>query len=326
MFSHIVSTLTPKYGLEEAQEMAFWILEEVASMSRSEVLVCKFTKNFPNLQEKSEKISSILTKLLNNEPIQYIFGHTLWSGLDLLVSPATLIPRPETASLIPLLDTYLSQRLTNDLPTKVCKYNVGLPNTDRKLTEGLPNPCRVLDIGTGSGCIALAVKQSHPDWEVHAVDFSAAALDIARQNAERNHLEVNFHQLDILDSAKTLDFIGTFGPFDIVLSNPPYICDSERADMRSNVLDYEPATALFVPDSDPLLFYRTIASYPWGKTTCLNSESISENTDNHHFVLGYEINERFGDETVALLAEQGYHDILLNHDDFSKPRFVFSHS
>lgn len=170
-------------------------------------------------------------------------------------------------------------------------------------TNPVPKP-RVLDIGTGSGCIALGLKQAYPDWEVFAVDISAPALEVASQNAKRNNLDVFFAQLDILDTQKTHEFIGKFGPFDLIISNPPYICEKEKKDMLPNVLNHEPHSALFVPDTDPLLFYRTIAH--------LHAATF----------LLFEINEQFGPLTAQMLSDEGYTDITITKDDYAKDRFI----
>lgn len=254
------------YEPEEARALARWIVDEVMD------------GRLP-----AERVDEVLTRLLRSEPIQYILGYTSWGDMCLHVSPATLIPRPETLSL--------------------CQHVARLyPEAESR---------HVLDIGTGSGCIALGVKRLRPLWQVSGVDLSVEALSVARRNAEANGLEVTFAELDILDSAKTDRFIGTIGrpvggdfPYDIVVSNPPYICQSERAAMADNVLLYEPETALFVPDDDPLLFYRRIAMLRWGAW------------------LAFEINERFGHETADMLRSLQYTDIQILIDDYDKPRFV----
>lgn len=257
LFDHIRTTLTPVYGPDEARELAFWILEEEAGLSRSDVLACKDTKNISNIE-------IILQKLLKKEPIQYIFGHTTWLGLDLNVTQDTLIPRPETAELVGWI-------------------------------EG--KNLRVLDIGTGSGCIAIALKQRHPDWDVTGLDISAGALQVARENAQKNHVEVNWIQADIQTDTPE-------GEWDIIVSNPPYICEEEKIAMDANVLNYEPASALFVPNDDPLLFYRRIAQLKLGKQ------------------LYFEINERFGRQVCEMLDFNGYFDIELKCDCYGKERMV----
>ena len=269
----IATRLQAVYPADEAEALAWWIMEESTGLSRTQLQIgCKGTTNFSNLQEQ-------IDRLLHFEPIQYIFGHTLWAGLDLKVTPATLIPRPETAELVEQIDRF-AQREKAAL-----------------LAKG--SPVRVLDIGTGSGCIAIALKKHHPEWDVTGIDLSAEAIGVAKENAVRNEADVTFQTADIFDS---FGFNGHF--FDLVVSNPPYICESEKSSMRRNVLDYEPASALFVPDEDPLLFYRRIASLRLGS------------------FLFFEINEHFPDEIERLLRQNNYADIQITNDIYGKPRII----
>lgn len=268
IIQHIASQLQAVYPADEAEALAWWIVEEETGLNRTQLQFgCKDTTFSPHMQE-------IIVRLLHFEPIQYIFGHTLWCGLDLKVSPATLIPRPETAELVELISH--SQYPVSD--------------------------CRVLDIGTGSGCIAIALKKQHPEWDVTGIDISAQAIEIARENAQRNGVEVNFMVRDIFADCAELNEENSH--YDIVVSNPPYICEREKSGMRRNVLEYEPASALFVPDNDPLLFYRRIASLRWGTQ------------------LFFEINESFAKETEDVLREQGYTDIRTVKDIYGKERIV----
>ena len=217
-----------------------------------------------------QKIQAIIDRLLHFEPIQYIFGHTIWNGLDLLVTPATLIPRPETAEL------------------------VERTNQKSKILN-LKSQIHVLDVGTGSGCIAISLKKAHPEWQVTSIDISPQAIEVAKENAKRNGVEVDFKVADIFDFN---------GDFDSIVSNPPYICESEKVSMRPNVLNYEPASALFVPDNDPLRFYRRIAELKLGK------------------FLFFEINEAYPNELSAMLSELGYTDIIVTNDIYGKPRII----
>ena len=268
----IASQLESAYPADEAEALAWWIAEELSGLSRTQLLCgCKDTTFLSNTQD-------IIERILHFEPIQYIFGHSLWCGLDLKVTPATLIPRPETAELVERIQS--------------TGYRV---QTDHAF--------RVLDIGTGSGCIAIALKKHHPEWQVTGIDISEEAIEVAKENAVRNGVEVEFKKQDIF--ADSVDSIGTF---EIVVSNPPYICEKEKTTMRRNVLDYEPATALFVPNNDPLRFYRRIASLHLGKQ------------------LFFEINEAYPQELTAMLAELGYTDIQLTHDIYGKPRIIQARS
>ena len=264
---YIISQLRGFYPEEELRELAYWVIEETTGLTRTQILTeCKGTQIIPNIE-------IILQKLRAHEPIQYIFGHTEWRGLDLLVTPATLIPRPETAELIDWI----------------------LDSCDKS------KPLHVLDIGTGSGCIAIALKKSAPLWQVIGIDISPDALEIAHENAKRNSVEVEWTQADILSPITNYQF----PILDIIVSNPPYICHREKANMDTRVLDYEPHSALFVPDDEPLLFYRRIAAMKSAKS------------------LYFEINEAYGKEVCDMLKELGYTDIQLKHDIYGKPRMVF---
>lgn len=262
---YIISQLRGYYPDEELRELAYWVVEETTGITRTEILIGrKDTKNIPNLE-------IILQKLRAHVPVQYIFGHTEWMGLDLRVTPATLIPRPETAELV----AWILQSIS--------------PHAHM----------RVLDIGTGSGCIAIALKHRAPQWHVTGVDISSEALSVAHDNAIRNNTEVEWQHIDILNEA-----IDDKGPWDIIVSNPPYICEKEKVDMEARVLDYEPQKALFVPDTDPLLFYRRIASF-------------------RAPMLFFEINEAYGKEVCEMMREMGYNNVELKHDMYGKPRMVF---
>lgn len=238
--------LTPLYGRQEAQAMARWIAEE---------------------PEGCYDADDVVRRLRDGEPLQYVFGHTDWYGLRLSVTPATLIPRPETAELV---ETVL----------KSAKGNV-----------------RVLDACTGSGCIAIKIKQQRPDWQVDACDISTEALEVAEKNAKSNNTEVRFFRCDILSEPLPEEY-------GIIVSNPPYVCESEKDGMERNVLRYEPASALFVPDADPLIFYRRISRLQ------------------KHVRLFFEINERFGLMTADMLRNEGYTDIEVRKDICGKDRIL----
>ena len=257
--------LKPLFSEEESRSLAWWIAEEVTGKNQTQLLLdetdCKDTKY-------SSYIEKILLRLQQKEPIQYIFGHTCWRGLDLKVTPATLIPRPETAELV---DWILGEH---------------------------SSPVRILDIGTGSGCIALALKFSRPLWDVHAIDISEKALAVAKENAQRLALDVTFTQADVLNHQSPI----TNQPYDIVVSNPPYVRPSDE--VGESVRLHEPHSALFVPEDDPLLFYRAIAKRRLGKEVY------------------FEINECLADETQAMLQQEGYTDIEVRKDSYGKNRFI----
>ena len=253
---HIVEALRTAYDESEARELARWITEELPENA------------------DSIEVSRAVDRLLQGEPVQYVFEHALWLGLDLRVTPATLIPRPETAELVSLCEAALRRQRSP----------------------------HVLDIGTGSGCIAIALKKDRPEWRVSACDISQDALSVARENAERNEADVRFFRCDILSEQPK-------GTFDLIVSNPPYVCEKEKSSMESRVLDYEPASALFVPDQDPLLFYECITS-------------VAQQILEPNGWLLFEINERFGEEVAAALREHGFRDVEILEDMFGKQRFV----
>ncbi len=258
--AYITQVLASHYPQEEANEMAYWIVEETTGKQRTELLLNQHPIEILNLQ-------SVLRRLLNDEPIQYIFSHCLWNGLDLRVNRSTLIPRPETAELVDYI-------LINEKQPDVS----------------------VLDVGTGSGCIAISLKQHRPSWHIEACDISKDALTIAQYNAERNKADIHFFQHDILSPLNKR--------YDLVVSNPPYVTDSEKATMKPNVLNYEPSSALFVPDNDPLLFYRAIVQ-----------AHIAPR-------LYFEINERMANEMAELLKNEGYANLTIRQDSYGKQRML----
>ena len=229
--------------------------------------------NIELTHEQEATLEDAINRLQKHEPIQYIQGYSDFCGLRFKVTPATLIPRPETSELV---EWIASEASGNE---------------------------RILDIGTGSGCIAVSLANKMPQSKVTAWDISNEALAVATENSHSNGTEVLFEQVDIL----------AYRPqekqFDIIVSNPPYIKENEKSAMHSNVLDWEPHTALFVPDSDPLLFYRTIAK----KGLALLKPGGT---------LYFEINRAHGAETVEMLAGLGYTDIELRKDFACNDRMI----
>ena len=263
--------IAASYAETEASALARWILEEEFGFSTLELYAGKDT-DFP--MEKRNRLNDILVRLARFEPIQYIIGKTEFCGLTLKVSSDVLIPRPETAELV--------DWIVSDCPQ-----------------SGL----RVLDIGTGSGCIAITLAERMVEAEVSAWDISEKALAVARENALHNNVRIAFSCMDVFNEPTDISV------FDIIVSNPPYITESERAEVERNVLDYEPETALFVPDTDPLRFYRRIAHIgnqmlkPGGK-------------------LFFEINRAYGSETAAMLKYGGYSQVEVRSDSYGNARMI----
>lgn len=218
---------------------------------------------------------AIVERLRTGEPIQYILGETEFAGLVFRLNADTLIPRPETEELVLWV-----------------------------VAENLSACPRILDVGTGSGCIAIALAKTLPASCVSGIDISPEAVAQAVDNARLNGVKVAFEVRDILRSEDW-----EWPSFDVIVSNPPYVRESEKALMASRVLDYEPSRALFVPDSDPLLFYRAIAGF--GKRYLSPGGALF-----------FEINEALGEEVLALLDGMGYVDLELRKDVFDKPRLV----
>lgn len=267
-----VNRLVPHYQQGEARAMVEMAIEKLKGWTRVDILTRGDAEVTPWLESEMTKITD---RLLLDEPIQYILGEAQFHGLTLAVTPATLIPRPETAQLVDIVADMADDR--SDL--------------------------HVADIGTGSGAIAIALARTLRFAHVDAFDISTDALDVARKNAATLKVKVNFIHADILKAQLPAD------AYDIIVSNPPYVTESERPDMEPNVLLYEPSTALFVPDADPLRFYRRIATIG---LTALKSGGL----------LAFEINRAYGKETVAMLDKLGYDDVELMRDSFGNDRFV----
>ncbi len=269
IFKGIVDQLANTYDLEESKNLAYLLMEEVAGLSKTDILAEKTITASEGINQKIEKI---LRRLLAHEPIQYIFGKAAFYGLDLSVNEHVLIPRQETEELVDW----------------IIKSN--------------HNVERILDIGTGSGCIPIALARGYPSSEIHAWDVSAGALEVATRNAAINDVRIHFQQVDVLSNLPT-------GQFDLIVSNPPYVLEKEKNEMHSNVLDHEPEAALFVPDHDPLLFYRTISQ-------------LSEGHLKPGGWLYFEINEKYGHETASLMKENHFVEIEIRQDLNRKDRMV----
>lgn len=220
----MLAALEPKFGTGEARAIMRIVFEHVLNLGPVDV-VLRADMAVPDFVQT--KLADITRRLMADEPVQYILGVARFCGMTMKVTPAVLIPRPETEQLIDLI-------------------------TDRM---GTVPDLRVLDVGTGSGCIAVALARALRWPHITAVDISAEALDVARENARGAKVKIDFRRADALQP----DFVA--GEWDVIVSNPPYVLDSERADMEPHVLEREPHGALFVPDADPLRFYNAILRY-----------------------------------------------------------------
>lgn len=274
-----IDSLSSVYGKQEAISINWLCISFLCKINRTQYL---------NLKDQEiqlaqhDRLFEILEELKTGKPIQYILGETEFYGLSFNVNPTVLIPRPETEELV---DWVLSDQKV--LPTS---------------SEGL----KIIDIGTGSACIAISLKKNLPLAEVYGLDISHEALNIGRGNAIKNQTVLNFIEDSILNpiNEELID-----KKFSLIISNPPYVTDTEKSGMMSNVLDYEPHLALFVPDNDALVFYRAIANYAL-----------------HHLedkgFLYLEINENLGVETLNLLKENGFIHIELRQDLRGKDRMI----
>lgn len=271
--SYLREQLSKSYEPQEANALARIIFCDMLGQSNVDYYLCKDMDLSGN---EEEKVKSILQRLEKYEPIQYIEGKKYFSGREFFVRQGVLIPRPETEELV-------------ELAAQACKPNA-----------------KILDIGTGSGCIAISLAKKLPEAEVHAWDISEAALEVAKQNNEQLSASVHFEQHDILTYQATGE-----EAFDLIISNPPYITESEKAEMEANVLAWEPSIALFVPDNDPLLFYRRIGE--------LALRMLTPNGK-----LFFEINRAYGDATKQLLCNQGYKNIHIQKDLSGNDRFVYA--
>ena len=255
---------------QEAQAMIRVICEDVFNYDPVDVAL-RQESELPEFAQ--QRVSDMISRLRRHEPLQYIVGSARFHGHKFKVTPAVLIPRPETEQLVDLI-----------------------------VDENPDSDLRVLDMGTGSGCIAISLARALKFAQVDALDVSRDALAVARENAAALKVKVRFFESDMLlpQPAAT---------YDIIVSNPPYICWSERESMERNVKDYEPGQALFVPDNDPLLFYKSIAPYAMQSLVKCGR-------------LYLEINQRFGAEMKRLLEETGFDEVRIIEDSYGKVRFA----
>lgn len=273
--------LSSLYEEQEIESFFYIILEKLHGLKRIDLALNPQTV-MDGAHLKQWK--NIVTELKKQRPVQYILGETTFYGLSFLVNENTLIPRPETEELVELI---------------IESTNYELRNTKLK----------VLDIGTGSGCIAISLAKHLPTSEVYAIDVSEEALDTAKKNAELNKVAIDFISTNILDVVTLSAVAGLDKQFDIIVSNPPYVRNLEKDEIKPNVLEYEPHLALFVDDIDPLLFYRKIAE--------LAIKNLNPNGK-----LYFEINQYLGKETIKLLEDFGFRNVELKKDIYGNDRII----
>ncbi|MCK4630706.1 MAG: peptide chain release factor N(5)-glutamine methyltransferase [Bacteroidales bacterium] len=265
--------LKEQYSLPELQNFLYLIFQNLMELSKTDIHINP-GKEIPD--HFMIKINEIINELKEYKPIQYILGETEFYGCDIKIDQNTLIPRPETEELV--------------------RWILDETDGDR---------CKIIDIGTGSGCIAVALAKNNISAKVFASDNSEEALKVARENAGINNTDITFFHFNI-NLPETSEILGLY---DLIVSNPPYVTESEKRQMKKNVLKYEPHDALFVPDSNPLIFFRAILEF---------AESKLQPGGNIFF----EINERFGKQMIQLLEKFNYHHIILRKDINNKDRMI----
>lgn len=275
MLKTILSAISTRYTPGEARAIAFLILEDAFGITRTEVYADK-VRQFS--EEERLLLQNILSRLSMGEPVQHVLGNARFYGYDFKVTSDTLIPRPETEELV---------AWTIELTQKVTQQE--------KIS--------LLDGGTGSGCIAITLAREVPNAEVTAWDISENALAIAQENAIHQKVNVKWEKRNLLEE------LPAFSSMDFIVSNPPYVCEKEKQDIEPHVLNYEPATALFVPDIDPLLFYRALCR--------MGLHALKP----HGWIL-MEVNRAYAEETAQLFREAGYHHVEVRLDQFGQPRMV----
>ncbi len=287
LFNQIVSEITVVYEENEAKSIVCLLLEHYLNLSKTDILLDKNIEQVFDFQK-------ITNRLRVHEPVQYIIGETEFYGRKFKVTPDTLIPRPETEELV--------QLVLKEAPP--APEGGTLENDILKVPPSGAEGAIILDIGTGSGCIAISLACELPNSQVYAYDISENALKVAKENAKINKAKVIFENINILKP-----FTIHHSPFTVIVSNPPYVMNAEKLEMEQNVLDYEPHLALFVEDSEPLIFYKAIAKFAFNnlidKGLCI-----------------VEINQALGLETAELFWNQGFQYVEVVKDMFGKDRMV----
>jgi len=270
---HYKASLKGSYPKEEISNFFYLLCQHKLQLDRVSIAL---TPLLEISEEDQHYFKKVLIRLKKNEPIQYIIGETHFFGLQFKVTPATLIPRPETEELVKWI----------------------IDNQEQKLKS-----LKILDIGTGSGCIAISLAKNMINTKVSAIDISTKTLSIAKENAVLNNVKIKFHQIDILKEKKYAE------KYDIIVSNPPYVRESEKKEMLANVLDYEPKEALFVTNKQPLIFYKKIGEF---------AKEHLKPTGNLYF----EINQHLSHETLKLMTEIGFHNIEIKKDFLKNDRML----
>lgn len=274
--NNFISALSNFYETSEINEIFYECVSHITGKSRSQIIMSLPDKASDEIVKQCD---TLLSRLQTGEPMQYVLGFEWFDGMKFAVDSRVLIPRPETVALVDEID------------------KLKIKNTKCKM--------RVLDIGTGSGAIAVAVKKRIPEAEVTAADISEDALEVASTNAKNNETNIKF----ICDDALSDSFLAGCEPFDVIVSNPPYICPNEMAEMRTNVLDFEPHLALFVPQDDPLLFYNKIAKF-------------AINNLEKDGALLFETNAAYVHDVEKMMRNTGFNDVVVIKDCFDRERFV----
>lgn len=283
-YSEIWHRIATSYDDGEARAIARILIEELFGLSYADI-VCGATEQLS--ADDTLRLDTAVRRIEQGEPLQHVLGYADFCGNRFCVNGSVLIPRPETEWLV----------------DEGAKLMDGCIASDEMQHKAPHSPKRILDIGTGSGCIAISLKLRLGDAYVEAWDISEEALRTAQDNADALKAEVVFRKRDALRADNTA------APWDLIVSNPPYICDSERSAMDDNVLLHEPHTALFVPDDDPLRFYRAIARYAL----------LTLNTGGS---LLFECNTRYAEATGKMLSDMGFEEVTVSDDCFNLPRFV----
>lgn len=289
-------SLTARYDVGEARAVARMVLEVGFGLSMTQLLC----DGLSNLSEAELlRLSEMQQRLLKGEPVQYVLGVADFGPHQLQVATGVLIPRPETYELCEEIVKDFSESSENSESSEISELSAP------------PSPMRILDLGTGSGCIACTLAAELPVAEVTACDIAPEALAIARENARELGVSVRFVQGDMLNPDRSVELAPERIKinWDVIVSNPPYICMEEAALMEPHVLEHEPHQALFVPDDDPLLFYRAIADY-------------ATKTLRHGGTLYLELNAHYAEDCRQLFIQNGFADVRLMEDQFGKLRFL----